>query len=64
MSKYLSNSKSDDTHMNSLRLWQHAQDRHKVKLGQSPELRKASEYKALPLTRKPYAIDTFWEREN
>ena len=50
--------------MSSQRLQQRIQGLHRSKTDKISALRRASAHKALPLTKKPLAIDTFWEMRN
>lgn len=55
-----------DTHMNSQRLWQHAQDVHKFKSDRVSVLRGEVEGKQTQgptLTKKLSTVDTHWQRE-
>lgn len=53
-----------DTHTNSERLWQHAQNLHRFKPDKILSLRRGGRYKTLPTNRKVFEIITCWGREN
>ena len=52
-----------DAHMNSERLWQHALDLHRIKPYGVPSLIGESGHWVSPLTKKLFAIETYWQWE-
>lgn len=51
-----------DILINVQRLWQHAQDLHRFNSDKIQALKNFHLHKALPLTKKQFGLDTFWER--
>jgi hypothetical protein len=50
--------------MSSQHLWHNAQDLHRYKQDRDLALRKGSEDRVTPLTKKLFSIITYWKREN
>lgn len=53
-----------DAHLNSNRRWQHTQELQGVKTDRVPVLRGEVFMRSHPLTKKRFATDACWEREN
>ena len=55
---------STNAQMNSQMLWEHAQDLHRFKSERIPALAREGGLGVPPLTKKLFAVDTCWLREN